>query len=498
MAPILRRVLLSKAPRSQLARCMSSSSCLDGAALSAAPLSSPECAAEWPSPASRPGLFRLPQLLHPRDFARLTETVKARCRALKTEICTTPPGLRTLQSLDEISNAICSVIDAAELCRNVHPDDAYRDAASVCFTDLSDFIQNLNADVDLYAALRAVTEDATQMQSFTEEQRRMAVLLRQEFERDGIHLSHGGRRRVIALQNDITQLSMDFQRVMFTARDWIEVPEPLMRPLPHSVLAACERKLLNRSVLRVPTDPHVMNTVLKWIGDEDVRREMYLKANACAKENLLVLDELRSKRHELAELLGFPSYAHFVMSDRMMTSPEEIESFLTSMSQQLRPKAQEELGVLLNAKQRGGVAMWDLPYYMGMLKAQRFRIDSRVLAAYFPLERCLEGLDLLCRELFGLQLVSVPMDPHESWHPDVHKLALRRTSSSESDEDATLGHIYFDLYPRAHKYNHAAHFTIRCGKRLSPSRYQKPLVALVCNFNKPAPHAPSLLSHSGG
>ncbi|KAJ0409475.1 hypothetical protein P43SY_002365 [Pythium insidiosum] len=407
------------------------SSCLDGAALS----ESRAPAAEWPSPSSRPGLFRLPQLLHPRDFARLTETVKSRCRVLKTEI----------------SNAICSVIDAAELCRNVHPDDKYREAASACFTDLSDFIQNLNADVDLYAALRALTEDASQMQSFTEEQRRMAVLLRQEFERDGIHLSHGGRRRVVALQNDITQLSMDFQRVLFTARDWIEVPEPLMRPLPHSVLAECERKLLNRSVLRVPTDPHVMNTVLKWIGDENVRREMYLKANACAKENLL---------------------------------------------------AQEELGVLLAAKQKGAVAMWDLPYYMGMLKAQRFRIDSRVLAAYFPLERCLEGLDLLCRELFGLQLVSVPMDPHESWHPDVHKLALRRTtapsssSSSSSEDDATLGHIYFDLYPRAHKYNHAAHFTIRCGKRLSPSRYQKPLVALVCNFNKPAPHAPSLLSHS--
>jgi mitochondrial intermediate peptidase len=140
-----------------------------------------------------------------------------------------------------------------------------------------------------------------------------------------------------------------------------------------------------------------------------------------------------------------------------------------------------------SSKSSGGIAMWDLPYYMGMVKAQQYRIDSRVLAAYFPLERCLDGLALLCRELFGLELRSLPMEKHEAWHPDVQKLGLQ-TASGE-----TIGFIYFDLYPRPFKYTHAAHFTIRCGKRISESEYQKPLVALVCNFNKPAPSSPSLL-----
>ena len=85
------------------------------------------------------------------------------------------------------------------------------------------------------------------------------------------------------------------------------------------------------------------------------------------------------------------------------------------------------------------------------------------------------------------------MDPHEGWHPDVQKLALIQPGSSRSN-DRVLGFIYFDLYPRAHKYHHAAHFTIRCGKRLTESEYQKPIVALVCNFAVPAPNAPTLLS----
>jgi hypothetical protein len=50
----------------------------------------------------------------------------------------------------------------------------------------------------------------------------------------------------------------------------------------------CERKLWDRSVVRVPTDLHVMSTVLKWVGDANVRKEMYIKGNTCAKENLVV------------------------------------------------------------------------------------------------------------------------------------------------------------------------------------------------------------------
>lgn len=74
----------------------------------------------------------------------------------------------------------------------------FRRAASECFTELSDFIQNLNADVELYRALKTVTEDKIGMKSFTPEQRRMGVLLRNEFERDGIHLSRSDRQRVIS------------------------------------------------------------------------------------------------------------------------------------------------------------------------------------------------------------------------------------------------------------------------------------------------------------
>ena len=124
----------------------------------------------------------------------------------------------------------------------------------------------------------------------------MAVLLRSEFERDGIHLSAHDRKRVVKLQNDITRLSMQFQRVMYTARTFVEVPERHLRSLPHSIVSLCERNLLRPTKLRVPTDIHVVNTVLKWVGDPTVRRDMCIAGNTCATENLEVGCTTRHER----------------------------------------------------------------------------------------------------------------------------------------------------------------------------------------------------------
>jgi intermediate peptidase len=323
----------------------------------------------------------------------------------------------------------------------------------------------------------------------------MAILLRKEFERDGIHLELFERRRFISLQNDITRLSMKFQHTIHTAREYIEVPEKKIKGIPSSILAACERQS-SSGTYKVPTDLHVMNTILKWIADPQVRKEMYLVGNSCAKENLEILDALRQKRHELAKLLGFESYVDFATCDRMIRTPETILTFLKNLSQKLMYKANQELQLILQAKQKlegaheTQVYLWDLPYYMGMLKAKHFQIDSRIISSYFPLEHCIEGLHLICEKLFGVQLKQVSMGKYEAWHSDVKKLVVL------NHKKEILGHIYFDLYPRSHKYNHAAHFTIRCGKKNGPNKYQTPIVALVCNFTKPAPHTPSLLNHS--
>ncbi|EQC30747.1 hypothetical protein SDRG_11506 [Saprolegnia diclina VS20] len=442
------------------------------------------------------GLFGLQGLVQPSDFDRLGRDAVETCNRLKADLTSRPPSLRTIQDLDAISNAVCGVIDAAELCRNVHPDARFRAAASASFQYLSSFIQELNADVDMYNCLRAVTDNRSLMAGFTEEQQRVGMLLRAEFERDGIHLDDAGRRRVMELQNAITRLSMQFQDNMHSVHSFIEVPTKALRMLPNGLLGQCHASA--NGTTAIPTTVPMTNSILKWIPDAHVRKQMYIAGNACASVNLQVLDDLIAARHALATLLGFPTYAHLATSDKMVGSPSRVDAFLRDIASNLMTKAASERALLVAAKTKAEgkgffpaplpLESWDTPYYMGMLKAQAFDLDARVIASYFPLERCLEGLGLLCSELFGVDMTPEDSSAPESWHDDVRKLRLTK-------DGVDLGVLYLDLFPRQHKYHHAAHFTVRCGKRLEDGSYQTPIVALVCNFSPPSASTPSLLTH---
>jgi intermediate peptidase len=102
-----------------------------------------------------------------------------------------------LKALDGVSNEVCSVIDVAELCRNVHADPRFREAAEESFAQLSGYIHTLNADVSLYDRLCEVVKGGTRRNGsdgddifslLSEEEQLLAQDLKAEFESDGIHL----------------------------------------------------------------------------------------------------------------------------------------------------------------------------------------------------------------------------------------------------------------------------------------------------------------------
>src|SRR5437899_10182282 len=93
------------------------------------------------------------------------------------------------------------------------------------------------------------------------------------------------------------------------------------------------------------------------------------------------------------------------------------------------------------------------------------------------------------QSIFGLKFERV--DPPYKWISD---LQLYAVSDSKSGEP--LGLFYLDMFPREGKYNHFAQFGIIEGKKLGNGKYQRPTVALICNFPPPSKDKPSLLAHS--
>jgi len=132
--------------------------------------------------------------------------------------------------------------------------------------------------------------------------------------------------------------------------------------------------------------------------------------------------------------------------------------------------------------------LWDIYYFENQLKKEKYAIDTEALRVYFPMQSCLNGMFDIFSQLFSLEIVEIK-NPNP-WFDGVTLHAVFDKNSSKA-----LGYFYLDLYPREGKYGHFAQFSIVRGRQ-EGDVYQRPTVALLCNFPKPTEEKPSLLSLS--
>ncbi|CAI6006222.1 unnamed protein product [Closterium sp. NIES-65] len=180
-----------------------------------------------------PPLSSIPLFFSPSSHVRccmVLHGARGRTEALLQEVAAAPPSLRTVCLLDEMSDTLCRVLDAAELCRNVHPNSGggcatvrreFVDAANEAFVKLSTYVQALNSNQQLYRLLvaaiqamppapaasasspppgrnsrpqgagRAAAGAGGEREEVLREAHRVAQLLRLDFERGGVHLPDG-------------------------------------------------------------------------------------------------------------------------------------------------------------------------------------------------------------------------------------------------------------------------------------------------------------------
>lgn len=207
-----------------------------------------------------------------------------------------------------------------------------------------------------------------------------------------------------------------------------------------------------------------------------------------------LLKEILTCRHELAQLCGFPTYAHRALKSSTVEKPDIVNDFLEQLSVELAPRAARDFAAMQDMKHRDTMIRrelnaWDTPYYTSKLKREWLKVSSSEFAPYFSLGACMHGLNTVVNKLFGVRLENVEMLPGESWHQDIYKLAVI------DEREGLLGHIYCDFFERSQKPNQDCHFTIQGGKRLSSGEYQNPVVVIMLNLNQPR-FGPTLLTPS--
>ncbi|XP_057798375.1 mitochondrial intermediate peptidase, mitochondrial isoform X2 [Salvia miltiorrhiza] len=440
------------------------------------------------------GLYGFDHLKTAKGFQRMVDDAVERSNELVNYIAGMPSAPEIIKAMDEISDAVCTVIDSAELCRHTHPDREFVQEASKASLRLNEYLHYLNSNPSLYNAIIRAEQN---QHLLTDEALRAARHLRTDLEKGGIHLSPEKLDRVNQLNIDILQLCREFNENIIADPGHVDIfPASRIPKQLHHLTKAIYRPSsfapktsvgigpnMKEKGLRLTTEPNCLCSILQLASDTEVRKLAYIAGNSVPRANLVVLDKLLSARHELSEVLGHKTYSEFALKGNMASSPEVVLSFLHEMSKMVRPKAEEEFKKILDFK-RGRIGQsvedlgpWDEAYFTRIMKSHAHNLDYSVVASYFSLPQCIEGLKLLAESLFGVKFREIPLFPGESWHPDVLKLSLHHP------DEGDLGCLYLDLKSRMGKHPICAHFAIKGGRRISDTDYQLPVVALVCNFS---------------
>ncbi|MVZ64501.1 M3 family peptidase [Sphingobacterium sp. DK4209] len=194
-------------------------------------------------------------------------------------------------------------------------------------------------------------------------------------------------------------------------------------------------------------------------------------------------------RHQRANLLGYPTHAHFVLEERMAKDPETVKTFLNDLLEKGKPAAENEFAELSAfAKEIDGIAQlekWDSAYYSEKLKQLKFNLDDEKLKPYFKLENVLQGAFDIANRLFDINFKEV--GTIDKYHPDVQTFEVR------DNLGGLVAIFYADFFPRKGKRN-GAWMTSFKPQYIQDGNNERPHVSIVCNFTKPTATKPSLLT----
>ena len=364
---------------------------------------------------------------------------------------------------------------------------------------LSAHQDNISLNEKLFSRVRTVYDMRARLTLSPEE----AYLLEntyQGFIRSGALLDAAGKARLRELNAELSMLGLKFGENLLaetnSSRIVIDSADGLAG-LPESVVAMgadAARALQLEGKWIYTTQVPSMTPFLQYSTRRDLREQLhrayFMRGDrGNASDNKEIVRKIVALRAERAALLGYPTYADFVLEERMARDPETVMTFLQRLWTPALERAEKEAADMqaIIDREQGGfrLASWDWWHYAEKVRQEKYAFDDSLLRPYFSLENVRQGIFTLCARLYGLRFVPLPDMP--VYHPEVQVYEVRESDGRH------VGLLYMDFHPRPGKRGGAWSGGLRReyhekGKRVAP------ISTLVCNFTRPAAGAPSLLS----
>ncbi len=349
----------------------------------------------------------------------------------------------------------------------------------------------------LYARFRGIYDRRATL-GLTPEQNEVVERYHRNFVRAGAELAEADKTRLRALNQEESRLTTDFSNRLLAATkaaavvvtDRAQLAGLSDAEIANAAESARQRGLSGKWVLPLqnttqqPLQSRLQNRALRQrLFEASTQRAEHGGAND-TREAIRRLAQLRAER---ARLLGFPSYAAFVLDNQIAKTPGNATALLTQLAAPATARARAEAARLQQQVDRTGggftLAPWDWQYYSEQVRKAEYDLDESQVQPYFELNRVLhDGVFFAANQLYGLtfrERHDIPV-----YHPDVRVFEVFDADGS------SLALMYFDYFKRDNKGGGAwmGNFVDQSGLMGT-----KPVVYNVANFPKPAAGQPALL-----
>lgn len=412
-----------------------------------------------------------------------------------------PTFANTIVAYEKSGKFLDRVITVFGNLRSAETNDDLQKIAQKMIPLLSEHSNNISLNEKLFQRVKAVYKQKSKL-SLTIEQAKLLDDIYDGFVRRGANLQGEARNKYRELSKKLSTLTLQFGENNLKETNNFQLvltQKEQLAGLPEGIVEAAAQTAREKGVEGWVITLHAPSYVpfMTYASNRELRKELYMAYNTkCTKDNefntLEIVKDLVNTRMQIAQLLGYKSYADYTLKERMAESSKNVYKLLDQLLDAYTPTAKAEYNEVQElARSTQGkefrLMPWDWSYYSDQLKNKKFSLNDEMLRPYFELSNVKEGVFGLATRLYGITFRKNSEIP--VYHPDVDAYEVL-------DKDGSfLAVLYTDFHPRAGK-RAGAWMTSFKGQWIDDQTGEnsRPHITLVMNFTKPTESKPALLT----
>ena len=358
--------------------------------------------------------------------------------------------------------------------------------------------ERIKAVYDLY---NNPVEGAPAPRELTAEELRLLEKSYDGFVRSGALLDEAGKEKLRAISEEASMLGLQFSQNLLKEKKAFKLhitDEADLAGLPDTQIqaAALAAKENNLEGWVFTLDFPSYSPFMQYSEKRELRKKMFMAYNTICthdneKNNIEICKRLINLRRELAQLLGYETYADYVLKHRMAANIQNVYNLLDQLVEAYKPTALKEKEELRNMARKAmgddfELEPWDGAFYSHKLQLEKYNVDSEMVRPYFELKNVIKGVFGLATRLYGITFKENKDIP--VYHPDVKAYEV-------FDKDGSyLAVLFADFHPRKGKQG-GAWMTEYQGQWINlKGENVRPHVSVVMNLTKPTDEKPALLT----